>query len=150
MEKQLYLNSFFSASISIFVPVFIWGNTVSHFPWIIEKLDFSQIRSLEPEALEAMPSKTLGKIEFLEKLSPDQARSLSPELFRKTGLEVSRHQHEWGHSHGNDPLANPVEHGHNYSHAHLVKVGSGGHEHDHLNLDNTYAPIHNDGTHPFG
>ena len=41
MEKQLYLNSFFSASISIFVPVFIWGNTVSHFPWIIEKLDFS-------------------------------------------------------------------------------------------------------------
>ena len=41
MEKLLYLNSFFSASISIFVPVFIWGNTVSHFPWIIEKLDFS-------------------------------------------------------------------------------------------------------------
>ena len=41
MEKQLYLNSFFSASISIFVPVFIWGNTVSHFPWIIEKLEFS-------------------------------------------------------------------------------------------------------------
>ena len=41
MEKKLHFNNFISASISIFIPIFIWGNTVSHFPWIIEKLDFT-------------------------------------------------------------------------------------------------------------
>ena len=41
MENKLYLNSFFSACIAMFVPIFIWGNTVSHFPWIIEKLNFT-------------------------------------------------------------------------------------------------------------
>lgn len=41
MEKKLHFNNFISASIAIFIPIFIWGNTVSHFPWIIEKLDFT-------------------------------------------------------------------------------------------------------------
>ncbi len=41
MEKKLYLNSFYSACISLFTPAFIWGNTVSHFPWIIEKMNFA-------------------------------------------------------------------------------------------------------------
>ena len=41
MQKKLYFNSFIAASIAIFIPIFIWGNTVSHFPWIIEKLDFT-------------------------------------------------------------------------------------------------------------
>ena len=41
MEKKLHFNSFIAASIAIFIPIFIWGNTVSHFPWIIEKLDFT-------------------------------------------------------------------------------------------------------------
>ena len=41
MEKKLYFNSFYSACLSLFTPAFIWGNTVSHFPWIIEKMDFS-------------------------------------------------------------------------------------------------------------
>ena len=41
MQKKLHFNSFISASIAIFIPIFIWGNTVSHFPWIIEKLDFT-------------------------------------------------------------------------------------------------------------
>ena len=41
MQKKLHFNSFIAASIAIFIPIFIWGNTVSHFPWIIEKLDFT-------------------------------------------------------------------------------------------------------------
>ena len=41
MQKKLYFNSFIAASIAIFIPIFIWGNTVSHFPWIIEKLNFT-------------------------------------------------------------------------------------------------------------
>ena len=41
MEKKLYFNSFYSACLSLFTPAFIWGNTVSHFPWIIEKMDFA-------------------------------------------------------------------------------------------------------------
>ena len=41
MEKRLYFNSFYSACLSLFTPAFIWGNTVSHFPWIIEKMDFA-------------------------------------------------------------------------------------------------------------
>ena len=41
METKLYFNSFYSACLSLFTPAFIWGNTVSHFPWIIEKMDFS-------------------------------------------------------------------------------------------------------------
>ena len=41
MENKLHFNSFISASIAIFIPIFIWGNTVSHFPWIIEKLNFT-------------------------------------------------------------------------------------------------------------
>lgn len=41
MENKLYFNSFYSACLSLFTPAFIWGNTVSHFPWIIEKMDFA-------------------------------------------------------------------------------------------------------------
>ena len=41
MQKKLHFNSFIAASIAIFIPIFIWGNTVSHFPWIIEKLNFT-------------------------------------------------------------------------------------------------------------
>ena len=41
MQKKLHFNSFIAASIAIFIPIFIWGNTVSHFPWIIEKLKFT-------------------------------------------------------------------------------------------------------------
>ena len=41
MEEKLYFNSFYSACLSLFTPAFIWGNTVSHFPWIIEKMDFA-------------------------------------------------------------------------------------------------------------
>ena len=41
MQNKLHFNSFISASIAIFIPIFIWGNTVSHFPWIIEKLNFT-------------------------------------------------------------------------------------------------------------
>ena len=41
MEKKLYFNSFYSACLSLFTPAFIWGNTVSHFPWIIEKMNFA-------------------------------------------------------------------------------------------------------------
>ena len=41
MQQKLHFNSFIAASIAIFIPIFIWGNTVSHFPWIIEKLDFT-------------------------------------------------------------------------------------------------------------
>ncbi len=41
MEKKLHFDSFIAASIAIFIPICIWGNTVSHFPWIIEKLNFT-------------------------------------------------------------------------------------------------------------
>ena len=41
MQNKLHFNSFIAASIAIFIPIFIWGNTVSHFPWIIEKLNFT-------------------------------------------------------------------------------------------------------------
>ena len=41
MQKKLHFNSFIAASIAIFIPIFLWGNTVSHFPWIIEKLNFT-------------------------------------------------------------------------------------------------------------
>ena len=41
MQQKLHFNSFIAASIAIFIPIFIWGNTVSHFPWIIEKLNFT-------------------------------------------------------------------------------------------------------------
>ena len=41
MQKKLHFNSFIAASKAIFIPIFIWGNTVSHFPWIIEKLNFT-------------------------------------------------------------------------------------------------------------
>ena len=41
METKLYFNSFYSACLSLFTPAFIWGNTVSHFPWIIEKMHFA-------------------------------------------------------------------------------------------------------------
>ena len=40
----------------------------------IKNLDSSQIRSLEPEALEAMPAKTIGRIEDL--LSSQQMEAL--------------------------------------------------------------------------
>ncbi len=41
MDKKIYLNSFFSASIAVFVPLFIWGNTLSHIPWIFQKLEMN-------------------------------------------------------------------------------------------------------------
>ena len=41
MDKKIYLNSFFSASIAIFAPLFIWGNTLSHIPWIFQKLEMN-------------------------------------------------------------------------------------------------------------
>ena len=41
MDNKIYLNSFFSASIAIFVPLFIWGNTLSHIPWIFQKLEMN-------------------------------------------------------------------------------------------------------------
>ena len=41
MDKKIYLNSFYSASLAVFAPLFIWGNTLSHIPWIFQKLDMS-------------------------------------------------------------------------------------------------------------
>ena len=41
MNKKIYLNSFYSASLAVFAPLFIWGNTLSHIPWIFQKLDMS-------------------------------------------------------------------------------------------------------------
>ena len=134
-------------------------------PKVLGKMRESLFESLSAEALGGLSEKhgKKMKVKFIEKLSPDQIRSVSPEAFGKMsdklidaigeklpGFTVSRHQHDWSHAHGNDPFANAVEHGHNYSHEHLVKIGPGGHEHDHLNVDDTYDPIHNDGTHPFG
>ncbi|MBL6675412.1 MAG: MFS transporter [Alphaproteobacteria bacterium] len=41
MDKKIYFNSFYSSCLALFIPAFIWGNTVSHFPWIIEKMNFA-------------------------------------------------------------------------------------------------------------
>ena len=41
MNKKIYLNSFYSASLAVFAPLFIWGNTLSHIPWIFQKLEMS-------------------------------------------------------------------------------------------------------------
>ena len=41
MNKKIYLNSFYSASLAVFAPLFIWGNTLSHIPWIFQKLEMN-------------------------------------------------------------------------------------------------------------
>ena len=41
MDKKIYLNSFYSASLAVFAPLFIWGNTLSHIPWIFQKLEMN-------------------------------------------------------------------------------------------------------------
>ena len=41
MDKKIYLNSFYSASLAVFAPLFIWGNTLSHIPWIFKKLEMN-------------------------------------------------------------------------------------------------------------
>ena len=41
MNKKIYLNSFYSASLAVFAPLFIWGNTLSHIPWIFQKLQMN-------------------------------------------------------------------------------------------------------------
>jgi len=41
MGKKIYLNSFYSASLAVFAPLFIWGNTLSHIPWIFQKLEMN-------------------------------------------------------------------------------------------------------------
>jgi len=39
--KDVYLRGFISACISIFVPLFIWGNTIAHLPYFINKIDMA-------------------------------------------------------------------------------------------------------------
>ena len=51
MEKQLYLNSFFSASIAVFVPLFIWGNTLSHIPCIFQILEMNNSTNMSETML---------------------------------------------------------------------------------------------------
>ena len=47
-EKKIFINAFIGACISVFIPLFIWGNTISHFPWMANKLnmDYTTIGSL--------------------------------------------------------------------------------------------------------
>ena len=39
--KDVYLRGFISACISIFVPLFIWGNTIAHLPYFINKIEMA-------------------------------------------------------------------------------------------------------------
>ena len=39
METRAYNNAFISACISIFIPLFIWGNVIAFLPWLVKKLE---------------------------------------------------------------------------------------------------------------
>ncbi len=41
--KDVYLRGFISACISIFVPLFIWGNTIAHLPYFINKIEIGKV-----------------------------------------------------------------------------------------------------------
>ena len=38
METKIYNNAFISACISIFIPLFVWGNIIAFLPWLVNNL----------------------------------------------------------------------------------------------------------------
>ena len=39
IEQKIYINAFISACISIFIPLFVWGNIIAFLPWLANKLN---------------------------------------------------------------------------------------------------------------
>ena len=40
-DIKIYNRAFISTCIAISVPFFVWGNTISHLPWIASKINMS-------------------------------------------------------------------------------------------------------------
>ena len=38
MEARVYNNAFISACISIFIPLYVWGNIIAFLPWLVKSL----------------------------------------------------------------------------------------------------------------
>ncbi len=38
-DQKIYINAFISACISIFIPLFVWGNIIAFLPWLANKLN---------------------------------------------------------------------------------------------------------------
>ena len=38
-DQKIYINAFISACISIFIPLFVWGNIIAFLPWLANELN---------------------------------------------------------------------------------------------------------------
>jgi len=38
-HQKIYINAFISACISIFIPLFVWGNIIAFLPWLANELN---------------------------------------------------------------------------------------------------------------
>ena len=38
-DHKIYIHAFISACITIFIPMFVWGNIIAFLPWLVNKLN---------------------------------------------------------------------------------------------------------------
>ena len=81
--------------------------------------------------------------------SGDDSSGFEPDLGLASIIEKN-HSHSYEHSHGGPDGGASVLHEHGYDHDHRVIGGAFGHDHligKHLSEDQSFDPVHDDGTH---